>query len=224
MTMNCTDINTLLDSYLDDQLDAFQRHSFEAHVAQCNHCQQQLARAQQILAELRQQPVPAASRHFRQQAFAAVRQHHTKKPPAYIFATGFASAIAASFILWFSASLLFTSPELPQAPAISIAMHEIHTVRLMIDAGADISQARLSIGLPENMRIDGYPQNTQLTWQTDLRQGQNVLSLPLKAIDSGEGEMIARVSYGETTREFRIAIKAGDDGVLNYQLQQVKSA
>ena len=221
--MNCSDISTQLDDYLDNQQDASLRQAFEAHVAQCDHCQRQLAHAQQILAELKQQPVPAMSTQFRQHAFARVRQHYSK-PHGYIFAAGFASAIAASFMLWFTSSLLFTSPELPQSPAISIAMHEVHTVRLMIDAEADINQAELSIGLSDNMRIDGYPQSTQLSWQTDLSRGQNVLSLPLKAIDPGEGELIARVTYGETIREFRLAIKAGDDGVLNYQLQAIKSA
>jgi hypothetical protein len=221
--MNCTDINTQLDDYLDDQLNSVQRQSFEAHIGQCDHCQRQLAHAQQLLTELKQQPLPAPSAHFRQQAFANVRRHHSKAQTT-IFAAGFASAIAASFMLWFSTNLLFTTPELPQSPAISIAMHEIHTVRLMIDAETDISQARLSIGLPDNMRIEGYPDNTQLTWQADLNQGQNMLSLPLRAIKSGEGELITRLSYGETSREFRIAVKAGDDGVLNYQLQPLRSA
>lgn len=225
MNMNCNDINTQLDDYLDDRLDASSRLSFNAHVKQCGHCQQQLARAQLILSELKQQPVPAASRHFRQRAFATVRQHHSK-PAATIFAAGFASAIAASFMLWFTSTLLFTTPELPQTqPApISIAMHEIRTVRLMIDAEADISQARLSINLPQNMRIEGYPKDTQLAWQTDLTQGQNVLSLPLKAINPGEGELVARVSYGESSREFRFAIKTADDGALIYQLQPNRSA
>jgi hypothetical protein len=223
MNMNCNDINTQLDDYLDDRLDASSRLSFNAHVKQCGYCQQQLVRAQQILAELRQQPVPAPSKHFKQQAFAAVRQHHSK-PHAKIFVAGFASAIAASFMLWFTSSLLFTTPELPQTPTVSIAMHEIRTVRLMIDAEADISQARLSIDLPDNMRIDGYPQDTQIAWQTDLSQGQNVLSLPLKAIDPGEGELVARVSYGESSKEFRFAIKTADDGALNYQLLPIKSA
>jgi len=223
MNMNCTDINTQLDDYLDNQLDTSLRQAFEAHVAQCDHCQRQLARAQQILAELKQQPVPATSEHFRQRLFATLRRRHSK-PQATIFAAGFASAIAASFMLWFTSSLLFTSPELPQTPAISIAMHEIQTVRLMIDAESDINQAELSISLSDNMRIDGYPQSTQLSWQTDLSRGQNMLSLPLKAIDPGEGELIARVTYGGTIRVFRLAIKAGDDGVLNYQLQPIKSA
>lgn len=225
MNMNCNDINTQLDDYLDDQLDASTRLSFNAHVKQCGHCQQQLARAQLILDELKQQPVPAASRQFRQRAFAAVRQHHGK-PTATVFAAGFASAIAASFMLWFTSTLLFTAPELPQTKSspISIAMHEIRTVRLMIDAEADISQARLSIDLPDNMRIEGYPQESRLAWQTDLSQGQNVLSLPLKAIDPGEGELVARVSYGESSREFRFAIKTSDDGALIYQLQPNRSA
>lgn len=223
MNMNCNDINTQLDDYLDDRLDASARLSFESHVTQCDHCQQQLIRAQQLLKELRQQPVPAASRQFRQRAFARVRRHH-RKPPAFIFAAGFSSAIAASFMLWFASTLLFTTPELPQTQTISIAMHEIRTVRLMIDAEADISQAKLSIDLPHNMRIEGYPQDTQLAWQTDLSQGHNVLTLPLKATDPGEGELVARVSYGENSREFRFAVKTADDGALIYHLQPNRSA
>lgn len=221
--MNCTEITTLIDDYIDCELTPSMRQAFESHVSSCAACQKQLDRSKHMLSALANLPIEPPSEHFEQRVFSEVRHKYNRKHH-YTFAAGFATAIAASFMLWFVSNIFFMPPETPETPAISIAMHEIRTVRLMIDAGVDIKQAQLSIDLPENMRIDGYPQNTQLSWQTDLSQGHNVLSLPLIAVEHGEGELVARLTYGEKTREYRIAIKTSDDGVLNYQLDEIKSA
>ena len=74
------------------------------------------------------------------------------------------------------------------------------------------------------MELEGYPGRKQLSWQTSLKKGPNVLALPIRAIEHGEGELMARLNYGEKTKTFRVLLKTTADGVMHYQLQEIKSA
>lgn len=221
--MNCTDITNNIDDYIDSQLDHADTQAFESHLSNCRHCQNLLEDSQQMLSELEMMETPQASKDFEQRVFAEVRRHHPHKPQ-YKFAAGFSTAIAASFALWFTASILFTEPSTQQTQMVSISLHEVRTVRLMIDADMAINQAHLNISLPGNLRIDGYPENTELSWQTDLNEGHNILSLPLIAIEHGQGELVAKLNYGSKTKEFRISLKTSADGALQYQLHEIRSA
>jgi len=221
--MNCTDITNNIDDYIDGQLDHADTLAFEAHLSNCSDCQDRLENSQRMLSELKMIDVPAASKNFEQRVFAEVRRQHSHKTQ-YKFAAGFSTAIAASFALWFTASTFFTEPLVEEPLMVSISLHEVRTVRLMIDADMAINQAQLNISLPANLRIDGYPENTELSWQTDLSEGQNILSLPLIALEHGQGELVAKLNYGSKTKEFRLSLKTSADGALQYQLHEMKSA
>jgi len=135
--------------------------------------------------------------------------------------------MAASLAIWFASSVYL--PEMPgqsasQQATVSVALNQQQTVRLMFEAQSDIQQVSLSIDLPNNMQLAGYPGRKQLSWQTSLKKGSNVLALPVMAVDPGEGELVARLNYGDKSKTVRVLLKTMDDGVLRYQLRTNKSA
>jgi hypothetical protein len=73
------------------------------------------------------------------------------------------------------------------------------------------------------MRIDGYPESSELAWKANLSKGQNILSLPLIAVDQGTGELIARLDYGETSKVFRVSLVTSPDGASHYQINEIKN-
>ena len=106
---------------------------------------------------------------------------------------------------------------------IAVALNDVQTVRLSFDAANDIESVALSIGLPQNIEIQGYPGQKQLAWKTRLEKGQNILALPVMAIDKGQGELVAELSYGDKKQTLRIVLKTLDNKVLNYSVQPLHS-
>ena len=50
----------------------------------------------------------------------------------------------------------------------------------------------------------GYAGQRELTWQTDLREGQNLLQLPLIVHGAVKDDLLARLSHGASTKTFRV--------------------
>lgn len=182
--MNCTDINQHLDSFLDQELSSLQAQAFEQHVSRCSECADKVDAERHLRSVLQGMPVPPPSDDFQKRVFARVReeypreaQHHFAMP----LATGFASVAVFGLTLWVIGGMQSSDPVPEQAQVVTVAMNQSQSVRLMFDAESDIQQAELSVDLPENVQLVGYPGRNQLTWQTRLHKGQNVLELPVQA-------------------------------------------
>lgn len=221
--MNCTDINKHIDDWLSERLPASERAAFAQHVSVCANCAVRLDNASAISAGLRKLSVPPPSPDFEKRVFAEVRRQH-KETHRYKFAAGFATAATASLAIWFASSVLMPETLIDTPQMISVAMHETQTVRLVFDSQNNIEQVQLSVDLPDNMELDGYPGRRQLAWQTSLKKGENVLALPIMAIDQGQGELVAQLSYGEKVKTFRVVLKTSIDGVMHYQLEEALPA
>ncbi len=224
--MNCTDININIDRFLERELVSDDLIAFKQHIATCNECSAKLQAAQFILSGLQQLPVPPPSVDFEQRVFAEVRKQHKETQPqhhAFRFATGFATAALASLAIWLVSSTYFPDTIIEQPQVISVAMNQAQTVRLMFDSESDIERVNLSIDLPHNMQLEGYPGRNELSWQTRLQKGHNVLALPIMAIEAGQGELLARLSYGDKVKTLLIVLKTTVDGAQRYQLDEAKS-
>lgn len=221
--MNCTEINNSIDDYLDDQLMQQDQLAFVQHIEHCTRCADRLKRCETLMEGLKDISIPEPSLSFEQRVLAEVHRQH-KDSHRYRFATGFTSAVAASLAIWFTSTVFMSGTMTDQPQAIAVAMNEVQTVRLMFDSHEDIQQVRLSIVLPQNMQLEGYPGNRELSWQTSLRKGENILALPIMAVEYGQGEMVATLNYGDKVKVLRVALKSGADGVLYLQQDDVKSA
>ncbi|MFC1589279.1 anti-sigma factor family protein [Pseudomonadota bacterium] len=219
--MNCIDIHIHIDDWLDDQLSQQDRLVFDQHVSNCADCAARLENARSLMLGLQNIPVPPPSANFEKRVFAEVRRQH-KESHHFRFAAGFATAATASLAIWFASSVMVPEAVIEQPRMISVAMNEAQTVRLMFESQNDIEQVQLSVGLPDNMELDGYPGRRQLAWQTSLKKGENILALPIMAIDQGQGELVAELSYGDKVKTFRVVLKTSVDGVMQYQLDEIR--
>lgn len=223
--MNCTDINTQLESYIQGELSDQEQQAMSEHIAGCASCQQQLDETKMMYQLLKQLPVEPALTGFEERVFDSVRREYPQHQK-HGFKTGFATAIAASLTVWFASTVFIPTAEIEtqtESQEISLALNNQQTVRLLFDAAADLEQVRLSIDLPANVELSGYPGQRALSWQTSLKKGQNVLALPVMAIENGQGELVAQLDYGDKQKTFRLVLKTTKDGVMNYQLEAVKS-
>jgi hypothetical protein len=112
--------------------------------------------------------------------------------------------------------------QVPQT--INLAMNQARTVKLVIEASRDLSEVTLSVELPDNIDLEGYSDQKQLVWQTHLNKGQNILALPIIATHKGRGELMAKLSYGDKTKQFHIVLSTADSGAQYLQIITSRSA
>lgn len=209
--MNCQHIQTHIDDYMDGSLVAEEAEQFDAHVAHCVDCQAIVAKAEALQVGLRSIEVPAMSPGFAERAITQAAGEPTKRSHQNAFVAGFGSALVAGFaILLVVVGLLPGGGPMDEGlTEIAISIEAPQTVNLAIDVAQAMDNATLSIVLPANVEVVGYPGLTELTWQTDLEAGRNVLPLPLKGIALAEGELLASVEQDGKKKLIRFSIKVG---------------
>lgn len=217
--MNCTETKTRLHQYLDGDLSAQTQQQFEHHINCCDACTHELNATRELRRALTNLPVESPRAGFEQRVLAEVQSHYAEQKH-HGFVTGFASAVAAGLMLWV-ASLVFFQNGSPDTSMVTLVVYQEHSVRLMFDAAGDMDQVTLNLELPEHVELAGYPGKSQLNWQTHLQKGQNILTLPLRAVSQGKGELIAQLKYGDRSKTFRILMKTSNDGAVNYLIQDL---
>lgn len=224
--MKCTEFKHRIDDYLDGQLSELEQSAYERHVSACSACGQLVRDTRLISDVLSDLPVPEPSADFEQRVFDEVRRRNELNEERrfhFPFAAGFATAAVASLVIWFTSTLLVTQPVVEEPQIISVAMNQTQTVRLMFNAQRDFNEVSLSIGLPENMELDGYPGHRELNWKTSLQRGENVLALPILAIEQGQGVLVARLNYGDKEQTISLLLKTTINGVQHFQLESSQS-
>ena len=208
--MECRDFALLLDDLLDGRLDALQRKSVQEHLGCCPDCRQRHEHALAVLETVRKLSPPALHPSFIDQALSratrpAVGGAHSKWRPVL------GMALAASVVLGVALGVfLATRSEPVQAVALTIDRPE--TVRLMFNSAKPLKAATLSLALPENVELVGYGNRRELSWQTDLREGGNLMQLPLIARGATKEELVASLSHGGSSKMFRLKIEVDNAG------------
>jgi hypothetical protein len=95
---------------------------------------------------------------------------------------------------------------------VALTLERPETVRLMFNSATPLKAVTVSLALPENVELVGYGDRRELSWQTDLREGGNLLQLPLIAHGTTKGELVAHLSHGESGKTFRLKIEIDNAG------------
>ena len=227
--MQCTELHQKLDDRLDKQLSNAGRAEMDAHLEHCADCRVVVAEEKAFRELLMDIPVPDASAGFaaralRRAATANAVNHHPGRNRAFM--GGFAAALVAGIVLWFVSGVYGPNGELavsqPQLAELSISLYETRRVQLSFNAPEDMERVRVSLFLPEHVELEGYPGQKQIAWFTNLRKGDNVLTLPLNALRSDKGVFTAKIGAGEEAKEIQFYLKVVKPGVS--MLEAPKSA
>lgn len=213
--MICDDLKLELDDYLDGLLEDARHAAVQDHLENCHQCRQLLQREQAFRQDLRDLPVPPARPGYAARAVDKARAG-TRIFHGHSFVAGFSSAIAAGVAIWVISILFLAGPvEPPQdsLQTVSIVLFETQKVKLAFDSPRELGNARVSLLLPEHVELDGFPGQREISWQTDLRQGRNILSLPIRATQLSQGTMEARIEHQGKSRVIRINLQAGKAGL-----------
>lgn len=166
---------------------------------------------QEILALLKDYPMAEPSAGFYDRALARAAHEGTRRQRNRWLLTGFGSAIAAGIVLWVIGGFLLTAPDLPQPdatiPGIALTLEEPRTVNLVFASKSALDRATLTVTLPEGVELAGFPGQREITWQTSLVEGRNLLPLELVALTPVGGEVLARLEHDSRDRTFRLRVE-----------------
>lgn len=164
----------------------------------------------EIQALLKDYPAPEAATGFYEQALVRATHEGSRRQRNRWLMTGFGAAIAATVAIWAISSVLLTTPDVanPGAtiPGVSIALEQPRTLNLVFASATQLDSATLTVSLPDGIELDGFPGQREVTWETSLSKGKNLLPLTLVAVGPAGGELLARLEHDDRNRTFRLRV------------------
>ncbi len=168
---------------------------------------------QEVLELLKDYPMPTADAAFYDQALVRATHEGTRRQRNRWLLTGYGAAIAATIAVWVVGGLLLSSPRVPDAteeiPGVTIALETPRTVNLVFASETALDAATLTVTLPDGIELNGFPGQREITWETSLKQGKNLLPLSLVALTPAGGEVRARLEHEDRDRTFRLRVDIG---------------
>lgn len=220
--MFCREIRVSLAAYSNNELSEARTEEVARHLRACASCRHRLESEQALTGALRREAaIPAPSTGFEARVLDAAtgRSADTGKGWSHSVLGG---AIAAALALGVGlgvmldnapsvtdTSVAVTEPaDQSQAenPVAEIGEPTERTVRLAFRSGEALDDVTLTLELPPHVELASWPGQHELSWKVSLDAGENVLSLPLKVLFPGSGELVARLDTGDRQKTFRAII------------------
>ena len=207
--MNCDQYQQNLDPFLDGELDAALSRDVEAHSRECAGCSAQLARKEALRQTLRTLPVTPPEDGFLDAVVEETIIDTHRNETRFRVTAGIGGAIAAGIVAWL---VLVLPSELPTAPAgsletVTITMNVEKTFRLTFESKRELQAAAISVELPEGVEVVGYEGQDSVRWTTTVKQGTNILELPIIVRSGNGGAIHARLEHEGKEKTFAFAVK-----------------
>jgi hypothetical protein len=210
--MNCTEARHAIDQLSPQDLP---QGAVKAHLASCELCQQYYGE-RMLERKLEELQVPEPSAEFLERAMQRAAQQAQAREGASRRATWrWPSALAASALI--VGGVFFALQEAP-APGDVNQVAETQTeqpsyhreeVRVVIRSQGEWENAEVTVELAENLELEGFSGEHEISWNTRLSKGSNMLTLPILVRDNG-GEVRVRSNYGGQTHEVQLRVAPKD--------------
>ncbi|MFH1216874.1 MAG: hypothetical protein V1706_10285 [Pseudomonadota bacterium] len=211
--MDCKKTIAQRDNFHDGYLSDKETDAIRIHITTCQSCRQAMQHDADLLQALRDLPVPPPRPDFAARALNAARATHNRRRVKKISAY-WGTALAACLAVW----IMVGQPDktvlpTPSSPSFSVTLklHEQKTVNLVVNAPQDLMNADVTVQLPQQLVMVGFPENSEIKWTTNLRKGKNLLSLPLMAKGSGNVELVTRINHQNKSKILKVEMQIGDN-------------
>ena len=98
----------------------------------------------------------------------------------------------------------------PTPMGISLALNESRAIDVLIDSERELEGATIRIVATGSVVLDGFDNEREIGWNAHLERGSNVLSLPVVARSTGQGQLVAVIEHEGRTRRMTINLTVRD--------------
>lgn len=189
--------------------DSLRRRAARAHAEGCAECAAATRTLGALYAE-RYAPVPPLP----QQSFARALERAERVPdvePArgrgFWLGAAVGGALAAGIAVVVAA--LWPQPALTPIgnPEVRLARGEVREVSMSLESPEALAGAEIRVLLTGGVGLQGFADQRELKWMTDLDRGINQLTLPLVGLDATGGQVTVEVQHGSKRRTFVIDVQ-----------------
>jgi hypothetical protein len=185
------------------------------HAVDCDDCHAAL-RALDAMRVLREEPAPSVDEGAIDRAIdralttSSAQRYRRGFWSGLASGAGLAAALAALAVgVWLYGGV--TEP--PGAiPEVRIALNQRSDVTVTLESPEPLANAEVRVELRGALTLDGYADQRELRWSTDLDRGVNELTLPLIAIDARGGQVLVEVTHADKRRTFVLDVRAAAAG------------
>ncbi|WP_288132062.1 hypothetical protein [Microbulbifer sp.] len=190
------------------ELELMQRENNGAllkHLHRCSDCRE-YAEELRLLNLLRTMPAPEPGEHFETRVLNAALPNQRNRDRARV--RRWQLATAASLLLAVFAALPQWQSSTPATEMVNVASAESATlpVNVSVDTARAIQGAMISVSLPENLALEGYGDQRELRWRTDLNAGANRLTLPVRVRNGQRTQILIRIEHNGARKEFYVPV------------------
>lgn len=89
---------------------------------------------------------------------------------------------------------------------VSLTPQQYKTVQVLIGSVDSHDSATITVALAENLELEGFPNEQVIEWRTSLKQGNNLLALPVRLKDAQASHFEVAFSYGEIRKQVRVDV------------------
>ena len=205
--MHCADVKPSIDAYV--AVGSELSGAEIAHVGECELCRQRCADAA-LHRLLLSQSVPPPSPDFVDVAIRNATDHPANNPASRskrlwigaVAASIVAGVVAVGLLVTTNSNLWSDEP-----PArIAFAPQQSKTVRVLIDSMANREHATITIALADNLELEGFPGDRVIEWETSLKEGKNLLALPLRLKDDAVSHFDVAFTDGSIRKQLRVDV------------------
>lgn len=163
-----------------------------------------------LLADYGKASMPRPDDGYYDRAVARAIQAGSKQQRNRWLMTGFGGAVAAMLVIWVVSGIFFTGPETvdPGVPSVTMTLEQPRTFNLVFASATALENATMTVVLPDGIEIDGFGPQREVTWETSLQAGRNVLPLTLVATRPVSGELVAMLRHEDDYKDFRLQMTA----------------
>lgn len=237
---DCNIVSEQLDDLLDGALPRPEAQALERHIAGCKACTAARTEIEALRAALRAMPVPEMRPGFAKAALAtavaqdAGRKQATVPAPraarrrtrrfgfmpwagilAWPWLGAVAGAVAAGLLivaLWGPTQNVVAPEGASAATEVTLALYEPRDITIAIDTDQALPGARLTVRIDGGIELVGFGDTRELSWEADLEEGTNTLSLPVLAHSLEQGRLTTLVEHGQRRQQIELAIRTDAPG------------
>ena len=175
----------------------------EAHLAGCAECREVASdkSLSDLLSAVSDTEVPFGLEERIFSKALGVTSTPAKRTVTWLYAT------AASVLLVIALTVfnVVTAPP-PAVSDVTMTVDEVKPIRFMLSSASALPDAQIKIAMSDNVAMAGFDSVRELSWFTTIKQGDNLLVLPVQLLQPTKGKIELRLEHGGSSKTYVIRI------------------